>query len=232
VSLTLHSHISNTEPDVGARLARDEASTSGIFFVPLTSPSRASLAPTGICFNQVARHCLLALVFLALSGCLVTFKDAIPAHDAAPPALLGTWTSKNAWGEPLELEISRIGEGRYKAVSYRKGDRKNRDEYSMTVTGHHGRWYLSAELPAKYGSHFVIGGFELIEDDQLVVYNLDLERFRQWVGQKALSGQPVATGQGEVLLIDSPLDQVFGYLDDPANSDVFLDAAHYQRVPQ
>lgn len=189
----------------------------------------AKAAPTSV--YSFLRMTLI-LAFLSLSGCLVTFKSSIPAHDTAPPALLGTWTSKNAWGEPLELEISRIGEGRYKAVSYRKGDRKNRDEYEMTVTEHHGRWYLSAELPLKYGSHFVMGGFELAENDGLVVYNLDLERFRQWVEQKALSGQTVETEKGETLLIDSPLDQVFGYLDDPANSDVFLDAAHYQRVPQ
>ena len=46
---------------------------------------------------------LLALSFALLSGCLVTFKDPIPTRDTAPPKLLGTWTSKNAWGEPLEL---------------------------------------------------------------------------------------------------------------------------------
>ena len=207
-----------TNPPVGAALAARKASLL----------LAAKAAPTGICVWRVA----LILAFLSLSGCLVTFKDSIPAQDTVPPGLLGSWTSKNAWGEPLELEISRIGEGRYKAVSYRKGDRKNRDEYNVTVTEHHGRWYLSAELPLKYGSHFVMGGFELVDTDQLVVYNLDLERFKQWVEQKALSGQPMQTEQGEVLLIDSPLDQVFGYLDDPANSDVFLDAAHYQRVPQ
>jgi hypothetical protein len=70
---------------------------------------------------------LLALSFALLSGCLVTFKDPVPSSEAAPPKLLGTWTSKNAWGEPLELEISRAGVNQYRAVSYRKGDRKNRD---------------------------------------------------------------------------------------------------------
>jgi len=29
--------------------------------------------------------------------------------------------------------------------------------------------------------------------------------------------------------VDSSLDKVFAYLDDPANSDVFVEAARYQR---
>jgi len=33
-------------------------------------------------------------------------------------------------------------------------------------------------------------------------------------------------------LITSPLDQVFDYLDNPANSDVFLEVARYQRQPR
>jgi hypothetical protein len=31
-------------------------------------------------------------------------------------------------------------------------------------------------------------------------------------------------------LISSPLDAVFAYLDDQANSDVFIEVARYQRV--
>jgi hypothetical protein len=175
---------------------------------------------------------LVALSFLLLSGCLVTFKDPIPAHEAAPSPLLGTWTSKNAWGEPLELEISRAGSNEYKAVSYRKGDRKNRDEYPFTVSRHGSRWYLCASLPDKYGGHYVMAGFELAETGELVVYNLDMDRFNQWVEHKALSGEKIPTGKGEGLLITSPLDQVFGYLNDPANSDVFLEVARYQRLPK
>lgn len=172
----------------------------------------------------------VALTFLLLSGCLVTFKDAIPAREAAPAQLLGTWTSKNAWSEPLELEVSRAGSNEYKAVSYRKGDRKNRDEYAFTVSRHGTRWYLCAGLPEKYGGHFVMAGFELAESGELVVYNLDMDRFKQWVEQKALAGEKITTGKGEGLLITSPLDQVFGYLNDPANSDVFLEVARYQRL--
>lgn len=177
---------------------------------------------------------LLALSFALLSGCLVTFKDPLPANDTAPTKLLGTWTSKNAWGEPLELEISRAGASQYKAVSYRKGDRKNRDEYPFTVSRHGSRWYLSAALPEKYGAHFVMAGFELIENDasadELVVYDLDLDRLQQLVDQKVFDGQATDTEKGPGVLITSPLDSVFAYLDDPANSDVFLKAAQYQRM--
>lgn len=177
---------------------------------------------------------LLALSFALLSGCLVTFKDPIPASETAPPKLLGVWTSKNAWGEPLELEISRAGTAQYKAVSYRKGDRKNRDEYLFTVSRHGNRWYVSAALPDKYGANFVIAGFDLVDNqnaaDELEIYDLDLERVQQLVEQKVFAGQTVDTEKGDGVLITTPMDKVFAYLDDPANSDVFLKAALYQRM--
>nr|WP_314582928.1 hypothetical protein [uncultured Pseudomonas sp.] len=177
---------------------------------------------------------LLALSFALLSGCLVTFKDPIPTSDTAPPKLLGTWSSKNAWGEPLELEISRAGANQYKAVSYRKGDRKNRDEYTFTVSRHGSRWYLSAALPEKYGGNYVIAGFDLVDNDnaadELDVYDLDLERVQQLVEQKVFEGQPVETEKGDGVLITTSMDKVFVYLDDTANSDVFLKAAQYQRM--
>ncbi|WP_122435775.1 hypothetical protein [Pseudomonas viridiflava] len=173
---------------------------------------------------------LIALSFLLLSGCLVTFKNSIPAHETAPSGLLGQWTSKNAWGEPLELDVSRAGVNRYKAVSYRKGDRRHGDEYTVTVTHHGSRWYLSAKLPAKYGADYGIGGFELTRSGELVVYSLDMDRVGQWVEQGSLAGQPVENETGKGLLITSPLEQVFGYLDDPANSDVFQEVARYRRV--
>ncbi|MFY1666991.1 hypothetical protein [Pseudomonas sp. Pseu.R1] len=179
---------------------------------------------------------LLALSFALLSGCLVTFNDPIPTRDTAPPKLLGTWTSKNAWGEPLELEISRAGTDQYKAVSYRKGDRKNRDEYAFTVSRHGSRWYVSAALPEKYGAHYVIAGFELIDNDngadELLIYDLDLERMQQLVDQKVFEGQPTDTEKGDGVLITTSMDKVFAYLDDSANSDVFLPAAKYQRMTQ
>ena len=36
-----------------------------------------------------ARSLLLALSFLLLGGCLVTFNEPMPANEAAPKALLG-----------------------------------------------------------------------------------------------------------------------------------------------
>jgi hypothetical protein len=59
---------------------------------------------------------------------------------------------------------------------------------------------------------------------------LDLEQINQALGQKALTGQPFSTAQGDGVLIDSALPQVFAYLDDPANSDVFVEAARFQRA--
>ncbi|KMT57461.1 lipoprotein [Pseudomonas fildesensis] len=176
------------------------------------------------------RVVVIALSFLLLSGCLVTFKEPLPAQEAAPKELLGQWSSKNAWGEPLNLQITRVGEHRYKAVSYPKTKPGQRDEYLFTVSRHGDRWYLSAPLPSKLGGNFILAGFELDEKHELVVYNLDLEQIRQAIGQKALHGSTVETVEGTGVLVDSPMDQVFAYLDDPANADVFVEAVRYQRA--
>ena len=176
------------------------------------------------------RVAIIALSFLLLSGCLVTFKDPLPACENAPAALLGHWSSKNAWGEPLNLQITRVGEHRYKAVSYPKAKPGQRDEYLFTVSRHGSRWYLSAPLPDKLGGHFFLAGFEFDEKHELVVYNLDLEQIHQAIGQKVLHGSTVDTVEGDGVLVDSPMDQVFAYLDDPANADVFVEAVRYQRA--
>ncbi|NVZ54505.1 hypothetical protein HX792_29555 [Pseudomonas sp. B6002] len=176
------------------------------------------------------RVAVITLSFLLLSGCLVTFKDPLPAHEAAPPGLIGQWASKNAWGEPLNLQITRAGDHRYKAVSYPTGKPGQRDEYLFTVSRHGSRWYLSAPLPAKLGGHYILAGFEFDEKHELVVYNLDLEQIHQAVGQKALHGSTVDTVEGAGVVVDSPMDQVFAYLDDPANADVFVEAVRYQRT--
>ena len=176
------------------------------------------------------RVAVFALSFLLLSGCLVTFKDPLTAHEAAPAGLLGQWASKNAWGEPLNLHITRAGDHRYKAVSYPTGKPGQRDEYLFTVSRHGSRWYLSAPLPEKLGGHYLLAGFEFDEKHELVVYNLDLEQIHQAIGQKALHGATVDTVEGAGVVVDSPMDQVFAYLDDPANADVFVEAVRYQRT--
>lgn len=176
------------------------------------------------------RVAVIALSFLLLSGCLVTFKDPLPAHEAAPDELLGQWASKNAWGEPLNLQITRAADNHYTAVSYPKATPGQRDEYVFSVSRHGSRWYLSAPLPAKFGGRYFLAGFEFDEKHELVVYNLDLEQIHQAIGQKALHGNTVDTVEGAGVLVDSPMSQVFAYLDDPANADVFVEAVRYQRA--
>lgn len=38
------------------------------------------------------------------------------------------------------------------------------------------------------------------------------------------------TVEGAGVVVDSPMDQVLAYLDDPANADVFVEAVRYQRT--
>ncbi|MFW3896579.1 hypothetical protein CSV86_019395 [Pseudomonas putida CSV86] len=173
---------------------------------------------------------LLALSFLLLNGCLVTFNEPIPANQAAPRALLGKWSSKDAWGEPLTLQISRSGGNAYKAVASAKG--KPREEYAFTVSRHGNRWYLSAGVPKKLGGNFLIGGFEVIDNNELVVYNLDVEQVTQALDNKELSGRSIEVPEdnGQGVLIDSPAERVLAYLDDPANSDLFVEVARFQRA--
>jgi hypothetical protein len=175
------------------------------------------------------RVVVIALSCLLLSGCLVTFKEPLPTSEPAPKGLLGKWTSTNAWGEPLNLELTRVGVNRYQAVSYFRAKPREREAYPFTVSRHGSRWYLSAKVPAQFGGHYTIAGFELTDKHELVVYNLDLDQIKQALGQEALSGQGFQTDDGDGVLIDSQMDHVSAYLDDPANSDVFVEAVRYQR---
>ncbi|QBF25495.1 hypothetical protein EXN22_07220 [Pseudomonas tructae] len=177
-----------------------------------------------------ARTLLLALSFLLLGGCLVTFNEPIPSNEAAPRALLGKWTSKDAWGEPLTLQISRSGGNAYKAVT--TGKDKKRDEYAFTVSRHGNRWYLSAGVPKRLGGNFLIGGFDVVDAKELVIYNLDVEQVNQAVQKKELSGRTYAVPEdnGDGVLIDSPVERVMAYLDDPANSDLFVEVARFKRA--
>jgi hypothetical protein len=176
------------------------------------------------------RVVVIALSFLLLSGCLVTFKEPLPNSDPAPKGLLGKWTSTNAWGEPMNLELTRVSGNRYQAVSYFKAKPGEREAYPFTLSRHGNRWYLSAKVPAQFGGHFIIAGFELNDKHELVVYTLDLEQINQALGQKVLSGEGFQTDDGDGVLINTSMDQVFAYLDNPANSDVFVEAARYQRL--
>lgn len=175
---------------------------------------------------------VVALSFLLLGGCLVTFKDPIPANEPAPMPLLGDWTRKDEWGELQYLEVSRAGSNLYKARSF-EGSKDNLDdmeEFGFTVAHHGRRWYLSAGVPKKLGNNFAIAGFELTTDNELVIYNLDVERIEQELEEGNLEGQVVELPEGDGVLITSPLDTVLTWLDDPANSDVFVEVARYQRA--
>ncbi|MEX6501186.1 hypothetical protein [Pseudomonas zhanjiangensis] len=178
---------------------------------------------------------LVALCCSLLSGCLVTFREPIAANEAAPIPLLGSWARTNEWGEQQFLEISRAGPNLYKARTY-QGSLDNLDserEYGFTVALHGQRWYLSAGLPKRLGANFVIAGFELTAGNELVLYNLDVDRVLNEIEQGRLAGETVEIAEGEEgVLISSPMEQVFAYLDDPANSDVFVEVARYQRIGQ
>jgi hypothetical protein len=181
-----------------------------------------------------ARRVLVALSCLLLSGCLVTFREPIPANEAAPIPLLGEWARTNEWGEQLYLDVDRAGSNLYKARTY-VGSPDNLDsqeEYGFTVAHHGRRWYLSAGLPKSLGANFAIAGFELTTGNELVIYNLDVDRVLQELERGMLRGKIVEMPQGDGVLITSPLDTVFEYLDDPANADVFIEVARYQRVGQ
>lgn len=45
-----------------------------------------------------------------------------------------------------------------------------------------------------------------------------------------MSGEDFQTDDGDGVLVNNSMDQVFTYLDDPANSDVFVEAVRYQRM--
>ncbi|MBU1331822.1 MAG: hypothetical protein KJ884_04725 [Gammaproteobacteria bacterium] len=175
---------------------------------------------------------LVAVSCLLLSGCLVTFTDPIPANEAAPIPMLGEWARTNEWGEQQFLQISRAGSNVYKARTWidSPDNEESLDEYGFTVAHHGRRWYLSAGLPKSLGANFAIAGFELTTGNELVLYNLDVGRISQEMQAGHLKGQSVDMSEGDGVLITSPLDEVFAYLDDQANADVFIEVARFQRA--
>jgi hypothetical protein len=181
---------------------------------------------------MIAWRVLLAVSFLLLGGCLVTFKDPIPANEAAPIPLLGEWSRQNEWGEQVFLLVTRAGSNVYKARAYVDSldNLESVEEYGFTVAHHGRRWYLSAGLPKRMGANFAIAGFELTTNNELVIYNLDIDRVLQELEQGVLDGEVIEAAEGEGVLISSPLERVFAYLDDQANSDVFIEVARYQRA--
>lgn len=181
-----------------------------------------------------AMRVLFALSFLLLGGCLATFKEAIPLGESAPPQLLGTWSGLDSWGDQYFIKISRREDGGYHARAWREARGENparARDIDFTVTRHGRRWYLSAPAPAELGGHFAFGGFQLSRDgDEVTLYGLDLEAVGLALEEGRLSGMLSGTEGGEGVLIDNPLAEVFAFLDDPANSDVFVEVARFERV--
>ncbi len=125
------------------------------------------------------------------------------------------------------LEITRSGSNLYRALSYvdSKDNTESVEDYGFTVAHQGRRWYLSAGLPKSLGGNFTLAGFEITDGDELVIYNLDVERIVEDLGAGQLDGETVDSDQGAGALVRSPLADVFAYLNDPANSDVFVEAA-------
>lgn len=177
---------------------------------------------------------LVALSFLLLGGCLATFKEPIPVGETAPKHLLGTWAGVDEWGEERFLEITRRADGSYHALAWRErlDNRGKARDYAFTVARHGRRWYLSVEAPERLGGNFAFGGFELTDDDELVLYSLDIEQLHDVLAKGQLDGQTVETDEGRGVLIFSPLATVFAFLDDQANSDVFSEVARFARITE
>jgi hypothetical protein len=175
---------------------------------------------------------LLALCCLLLNGCLVLFKAPIAALEAAPTQLLGSWQRENEWGEQLQLQISAGADHHYVATIRVLGQDTKPEAYPFTVARSGERWYASVSLHKRFGDNYAIAGFEITKRNELVLYSLDSDRFVQELKTGALQGQLIETQGSNSVLISSPLAQVFTYLNDPANADVFVESARYQRIEQ
>ena len=97
------------------------------------------------------RVAIAALSCLLLNGCLVTFKEPIPANEAAPIPLLGDWERQDEWGDQQYLSIARAGSNLYRARVWSEIDSEveEPEEYGFTVSHHGRRWYVSAGLPKR-----------------------------------------------------------------------------------
>ncbi len=175
---------------------------------------------------------LILSPLLLLGGCLVTFDKPIEPAQAAPLPLLGEWSGEDEWGEQRFLDITQLGGNRYRAVSTSGSpdNAEGREEIDFTVAQHGRRWYLCASVPAQYGADYAIAGFELTRKNELILYSLDVPHILAALDSGALQGRAVELPEGDGARVESPLQQVFAYLDDPANAGVFSEAARYRRV--
>ncbi|PVZ16133.1 MULTISPECIES: hypothetical protein [unclassified Pseudomonas] len=171
---------------------------------------------------------LACIALLLLGGCLATFDAPLTGGEKAPPGLLGHWVARDAWGEHVNLEIRKVGERQYRAVSSGAGQGP-REEAVFRVSHHGERWYATTVLPAAFGGRRALVGFELNEQGELVVYNLSVDEIKQAIAGGELAGQPFSNEQGDGVAVSSSAQQVFAWLDDPAHSDAFNEIARYRR---
>jgi hypothetical protein len=178
-----------------------------------------------------ALRLLLIVPLFLLSGCLVVFNQPLPNPEPAPLGLLGEWTRSNEWGEQLFLDIRQQSPNLYRARIF-VGSPENpegAEQYLFTVVEHGRRWYFSIALPRRFGDSFAIGGFEIDRDNQLQLFSLDHDRVFEAIAAGNLQGRAVETPGGEGALVTSSPEQVLAFLNDPVNSDLFVEAALYQR---
>ncbi len=181
-----------------------------------------------------ALRVVMALSFLLLGGCLVVFREPLPANDQPPIALIGEWTRTNEWGEQMFLDISRAGDNSFKArlMAGSPDNLEGAEEYDFTVNHSGRRWYFSTRLPKRFGDSFAVGGFEITSNNELVLYSLEDEFFVDEIKAGRLPGEVVDMADEESALVSASAAQVLTFLNDPANSDGFVEAARYQRSGQ
>jgi hypothetical protein len=174
---------------------------------------------------------LIALSFLLLGGCLVVFREPLPANEQPPIALIGEWSRTNEWGEQMFLDISRAGDLSFKArlMAGSPDNLEGAEEYDFTVNHSGRRWYFSTRLPKRFGDSYAVGGFEITSTNELVLYSLEDQYFVEEVKAGRLGGKIVDTAGEQSALITAESSQVLAFLNDPANSDGFVEAARYQR---
>jgi len=181
-----------------------------------------------------ALRVMMVLSFLLLGGCLVVFREPLPANEQPPMALLGEWSRTNEWGEQMFLDISRASASSFTArlMTGSPDNLEGAEEYTFSINRSGHRWYFSMPLPKRFGANFALGGFEISSRNELILYSLDDELFVEQVKAGRLPGQVVEVAGEESALVTATTAQVLAFLNDPANSDAFVEAGRFQRSNQ
>jgi len=100
-----------------------------------------------------ALRVMMVLSFLLLGGCLVVFREPLPANEQPPMALLGEWSRTNEWGEQMFLDISRASASSFTArlMTGSPDNLEGAEEYTFSINRSGHRWYFSMPLPKRFG---------------------------------------------------------------------------------